>query len=165
MNNGNDYFMHNITFCILPCFWFIMDCFTLYNHYPVLISPALPEDGWIYLCFDISLICSGLCMAVDWLLPKDKFQVANSRHACATGSVTTDLQPLTAPPSRPARATPLIVSDRGNWFQLTPIQRPFDWQTKDTATWRLMLGLSSLEVVQAPLTSSFLSHGSYHALA
>lgn len=40
------------------------------------------------------------------------------------------------PPSGPAWATPLIVSDRGNWFQLTSIQRLFDWQTKDTATWR-----------------------------
>lgn len=114
-------------------------------------------------CLGLSLKRSWMWKAAGLLLSGDKFQVANSRHACAPGSVTTDLQPL--PPSRPAQATPLIVSDSGNWFQLTPIQQAFDWQTKDTATWRLMLGLSSLEVVQAPPASSFLSHGSYHASA
>lgn len=99
---------------------------------------------------------------VGLLLSLGKFQVANSWHACAAGSVTKG--PL-QPPFCPIRATPLIVSDRGNWFQLTPIQQPFDWQTKDTATWRLMLGLSSLEVVQSSPTLSLLSHGSDHALA
>lgn len=91
---------------------------------------------------------------VGLLLSQGKFQVANSWHACAAGSVTKGLQ---RPPLCPVWATPLIVSDRGNWFQLTPIQRRFDWQTKDTATWRLMLGLGSLEVVQAPAASSVLA--------
>ncbi len=97
---------------------------------------------------------------VGLLLSQGKFQVANSWHACAAGSVTKGLQ---QPPFCPVRATPLIVSDRGNWFQLTLIQQPFDWQTKDTATWRLMLGLSSLEVVQSSPTFSLLSQGSDHS--
>lgn len=104
----------------------------------------------------------GFGKGVGLLLSQGEFQVANSWHVSAAGSVTKGPRP---PPFYPARATPLIVSDRGNWFQLTPIQRPFDWQTKDTATWRLMLGLSSLEVVQSPATSSLLSHGSDHARA
>lgn len=99
---------------------------------------------------------------VDLLLSQGKFQVANSWHACAAGSVTKAMQP---PPFCPVRATPLIVSDRGNWFQLTPIQQPFDWQTKDTATWRLMLGLSSLEVVQSPPAFSLPLPWADHALA
>lgn len=99
---------------------------------------------------------------VDLLLSQGKFQVANSWHACAAGSVTKAMQP---PPFCPVRATPLIVSDRGNWFQLTPIQQPFDWQTKDTATWRLMLGLSSLEVVQSPPAFSLPLPWADHTLA
>lgn len=81
-------------------------------------------------------------------LSQGRFQVVHSWHVCAAGSVTKD--PLCPPPPCPVWATPLIVSDRRNWFQLTPIQRPFEWQTKDTATWRLMLVRSILEVVPSP---------------
>lgn len=69
--------------------------------------------------------------------------------ACLCSRISNQ-RPAPPPSPPPVCATPLIVSDRRNWFQLTPIQRPFEWQTKDTATWRLMLVRSILEVVPSP---------------
>lgn len=130
-------------------------------------APVSHHDLWVgvwdrVVFWDVSMCVQKrrwVWKGAGLLLSQGEFQVANSRHACAAGSVTKGLRP--PPPPRPGRATPLIVSDRGNWFQLTLIQRPFDWHTKDTATWRLMLGLSSLKVVR----SSLLSHGCDQALA
>lgn len=107
-------------------------------------QPYCPVDGGEGI-----LGCIHVCSEeeVGHGLSQGRFQVVHSWHVCAAGSVTKDPR---WPPPCPVWATPLIVSDRRNWFQLTPIQRPFEWQTKDTATWRLMLVRSILEVVPSP---------------
>lgn len=83
--------------------------------------------------------------------------------ACLCGRISNQ-RPAVPPPPCPVWATPLIVSDRRNWFQLTPIQRPFEWQTKDTATWRLMLVRSILEVVPSPPAVSLCPPPPFHWL-
>ncbi|MEQ2212324.1 hypothetical protein XENOCAPTIV_029290 [Xenoophorus captivus] len=115
-----------------------------------------------YESLNASLLLPQLCLQTE---PPSALLCYGCKFPACLYARISNHRPAATPASCSARATPLIVSGRGNWFQLTPIQRPFDWQTKDTATWRLILGLSSLEVVQAPPDSSFLSHGSYHSLA
>jgi len=74
------------------------------------------------------------------LLSQGKFQVANSWHACAAGSVTKGPRtpPHPRPPPPPSPGNPINCVRQRELVSIdTHSAAVFDWQTKDTATWRL----------------------------
>lgn len=79
--------------------------------------------------------------------------------ACFSGRISNH-RPA-ANPLRPGPGNPINCVRQRELVQLTPIQEAFDWQTKDTATWRLMLGPRWSK----PPSSSPPPHGSDPAVA